>query len=555
MVSAFRADALRDPTEELKELYTTATSRDDFPAVVAAHFCRVFHSSDAFKEIPPLNVRHPPESYPDRSLVRFRAMVQDTSSSAEMYLEKYQNGTIGGWGIEPQSQEDDARHDSVEYDNLRECTVLWAISVPGESAWSSNELDGSEAGPSTSTIPHQPTCLHKGPLPNTPHIGVKVKIYDGRAAESFKSTDVVTFVGILSSEPRNTEFSDQIEVPTLHVLFISPDDYSSVTRSYPSSNTSDEPSTTTSPDVMQVRDQLLNWIAQEALGGDRDAAEWILLMSIARVQSRNPSLLQPSLTLSHFPSPAVPAIASPSEASNQSLPPVYHPALFHVLCEILPLTETLPLSLPYLNTVPFVPESKDEDLYAGALQLPKGSVLLVTEGGVSEGKLQERGLMNVHALQEVLSSQSLAYSFPFSQFSFPTDISCIVLSEGRKSAFFKTDLVIPFKPESLTAMDITNLYKSAEDMKLPSTDRLDAFRDLVVAAQRGKVHVSEATSEYIQQDFVIERQQNKAVTSEDLIRRMTVAKLYTLSMHRPELTIDIWEQAKAFDERRLARLT
>lgn len=33
--------------------------------------------------------------------------------------------------------------------------------------------------------------------------------------------------------------------------------------------------------------------------------------------------------------------------------------------------------------------------------------------------------------------QSLAYIFPFSQFSFPTDISCIVLSEGKKSTFFK----------------------------------------------------------------------------------------------------------------------
>lgn len=84
-------------------------------------------------------------------------MVQDTSSSAEMYLEKYQNGTIGGWGIEPQSQEDDARHDSVEYDNLRECTVLWAISVPGESAWSSNELDGSEAGRQVLHVGHEIT--------------------------------------------------------------------------------------------------------------------------------------------------------------------------------------------------------------------------------------------------------------------------------------------------------------------------------------------------------------------------------------------------------------
>lgn len=53
---------------------------------------------------------------------------------------------------------------------------------------------------------------------------------------------------------------------------------------------------------------------------------------------------------------------------------------------------------------------------------------------------KKTGLMNVHALQELMSSQTLAYKFPFSQFSFPTDNSCIILSEGRKSAFFKASI-------------------------------------------------------------------------------------------------------------------
>ncbi len=32
-----------------------------------------------------------------------------------------------------------------------------------------------------------------------------------------------------------------------------------------------------------VREELLDWIADEALGGDRDAAEWVLLACVARV--------------------------------------------------------------------------------------------------------------------------------------------------------------------------------------------------------------------------------------------------------------------------------
>ena len=68
------------------------------------------------------------------------------------------------------------------------------------------------------------------------------------------------------------------------------------------------------------------------------------------------------------------------------------PTLSHVLSQLLPLSRTLPLSLELLNKVSFTPESKDEDLHAGTLQLPKGSLLLVTEGGVQEGKLVERGM-------------------------------------------------------------------------------------------------------------------------------------------------------------------
>ena len=171
------------------------------------------------------------------------------------------------------------------------------------------------------------------------------------------------------------------------------------------------------------------------------------------------------------------------------------------------------------------------------------------------------GIMNVRALQEVMDGQTLAYAFPFSQFSFPTDISCIILSEGRKSAFFKvdvqfpdfifsaltrllinqTDLTIPLKLHG-DGIEATNLYRPVDRIRIPEKNMLDEFRNLVVSARHGKVRVGESTSEvsasklgclnalylldvqYIQQDFVSDRQRNKAITSDDLIRRMAVAR-------------------------------
>ena len=97
-------------------------------------------------KIPPLVVAHPPESYSDRALVRFRAMVQDTSYSAEMYLAKYNDGSLGGWGIESYSANHHSDQTAIDYEDLRECTVLWAVNVPGESSWYRAELDGTEFG-------------------------------------------------------------------------------------------------------------------------------------------------------------------------------------------------------------------------------------------------------------------------------------------------------------------------------------------------------------------------------------------------------------------------
>ncbi|KAI0811039.1 putative alanine racemase-domain-containing protein [Irpex lacteus] len=535
MVSAYLADALRDPTSELQQLYTRTASTQDFPSEVTRHFSGVFSTDDAFREIPTLDVHSPPESHNDRQLVRFRAMVQDTSPSSEMYLKRTSGGTLGGWGLHSPADADS----DFDYSDLRECNVLWAISVPGESAWCGTELDG-PVSPAQSV--HKPSRSHKHPDPHSQHVGVQVKIYDTSIAEHLKPTELVTFVGILSNELLHTEGESELEVPTLHVFFARRHEDSAVSRIYPLSKPDSEPT------VTRIRDKLISWIANESLGGDKEAAEWILLTIIARVQSRNPPLLPPTLAISHFPSPE-PASSNTETQPSKSTDST--PSLTHVLSNILPLARTLPLSLDYLNKTRFAPESKDEDLHSGALQVPQGSVLLVTEHGIQEGKLVEQGLVNITTLQEVMNSQTLAYRFPFSQFSFPTDISCIILTEGKKSAFFKTDIVIPLKADTASS---SSLYKSASDITLPDVEDLKAFRDLVVGSRAGKVQVTEATSQYIQQDFVRDRQQNPAITSDDLIRRMTIAKLYALSLHETELSVDTWERAKALDERRIARL-
>lgn len=127
MVSAALAEALVSPTHTLATLFTSTSS---FPQTVSHYFSNLFQSQSAFHQIPSLNVLHPPLSFPHNSLVAFRAMVQDTSPSPQIYLAKLPNNNPGGWGITcPQDLS------PINHDDLGQCTVLWATSVPGESLW------------------------------------------------------------------------------------------------------------------------------------------------------------------------------------------------------------------------------------------------------------------------------------------------------------------------------------------------------------------------------------------------------------------------------------
>lgn len=411
-------------------------------------------------------------------------------------------------------------------DGLKECTVLWAVSVPGESPWCT-------PSPLTGYKSLRP---YKFPIPGAPHLGVQIKIYDSQLAEGLQASDLCTFVGTLTKEPLHRAWLDHDEeleedqVPTLHVQSTRPTPSTIILRTFPAS---------LAPDVRTVRNQLVDWIAEEALGGDKDAAEWVLLSAIARTQSRTPPILPPSLTLSSFPSPPPPSSSST-------------PTLHHILALTLPLFTTLPLTLDTLNTTSFFPQDKtgNSDLHSGWLQVPKGMVYLLTEMGITEGQVLPAGVNNLRVVQGVMNDQTLAYEFPFSRFSFPTDISFVVLTEGKKSAFFQTTVNVPLKIANGGNYD---LYKPLDQVKLPSEETLSQWRSLVGGSKVGQVTIDDETAKYIQDDFVTERKAT-TTTSDDLINRMMTAKLLALSYHEKIVTKDIWEETKALEARRKARL-
>ncbi|KAF8837022.1 hypothetical protein BDN67DRAFT_973512 [Paxillus ammoniavirescens] len=518
MVAVLAIDEISNPIKVIQHIYDTRDGDNlvGFPSAVAKHFSDIFFDPNdlhAVNQLPSLDISHPPESYTSGSLVRFRAMIQDTSLQNEVYLAKLSNNRCGGWGIQP--SQSDYISNVFGSDHLGNATVVWAVSVPGESPWRADEISPSAP---TSFPAHKPPQPHKFPIPGASHIGARVKVYDSPDTENLRITDVATFIGILASEPLSTEDESSQDVPVLHVVC-----YQLASASATSANIDHN-----------LRKDLVKWMSQEALGGDDDAAEWLLLQLTSKVHTRAIPLLPPSLTISRFPQPH----------SSPALP-----TLSYILEEILPQYLPIPLSLDLLNTTPVLPESKDEDLHSGYFQLPLGTATLLTESGIQEGKLLERGIMNIRAIQDVMNSQTLEYIFPFSsKFRFNTDISVIVVSEGRKSTFFQTSINVPLRCSDTSA----NLYKRKDDISLPPPEKLTAYRSYVAACKVASetVQVSEEASKHIQEDFVRQRQQDKSMTAEKLVHLMKVARLLAASQLQQEVTIEVWARAKELERRR-----
>lgn len=91
---------------------------------------------------------------------------------------------------------------------------------------------------------------------------------------SFASYSLTGQIRLHTQDLESPAETDDNTVPTLHVLFTRPTPPTIIPRTFPASSIPDQ--------LHKTRDELLTWIAEEGLGGDKVAAEWLLLSAIAR---------------------------------------------------------------------------------------------------------------------------------------------------------------------------------------------------------------------------------------------------------------------------------
>ncbi|TKY85738.1 hypothetical protein EX895_005278 [Sporisorium graminicola] len=409
------------------------------------------------------------------------------------------------------------------------------------------------AGANASSLPR--AYLAKSPLPETPHVGGLIKLYDLDTAENFKTTELIEVVGILDTaglpqaEWQDTgsvagSSSEPAQVPCVHAIYAAPVELDSLG----SESSTDSSSISSLLSRSTERQGLIDFLAG-ALSGDKLAAELVLLATIARIHVRRANLCLGALTLnvSNFAAPPAPSQTQLSRRLEQLLP-----AVVDVSMDLETLND---------HKKSLYPKSAGEGtgLEAGRLQLVNGTTVVVNEGAMGEGQLKDSGIRNIKALSSVLESHKLPYAFPYSEFEFDTDLNAIILSQGK--SFLPFDIQCPLQP----ADDAAELYSST----LPEVDetQLNEWRKALLQARSlataKSFEIPESVSEHIQQEFVRERKKDQeeakdshggtsskadgALGQEDLLRRMAIVRLLALSHGEKSLSIDMWNKAVELD--------
>ncbi|GAA5883357.1 hypothetical protein JCM16303_006707 [Sporobolomyces ruberrimus] len=547
--------ALKQPLQLIEKLYVEGSwNLDQFEHRIESTFSTLL--KDARDQLPAITSLSDQSRLPSPgTLVRFRAMVQDTGYGTELYRAIGAKDQLLMYGLEETADDSDNSAAHEDYSKLKERQIFYVVSPPGETKWVKGSLDGHssqeiESGLSNLSLspPSAPSATtsmpEKIPLPFEPNFGLITKIYTD-LGDKLRSTDVYEFVGILGETPLTNAFdvfehsdsaSPPRSVPALHVLYALPSPSPFPTQQLREPAESDT-----------IRHELIKYIAREGgLGQDLEAAEWVLLALIARIHTRHATgLALGSLSL-NLSLPLAPTNSSTTETSPSS-------SLIRTLSALVPSLAPLSLTINSLNdpSSRFSPRSRDESLDSGMLQLTKGTNVVIDLTKLGEGKLNDTGVRNLRSLSTTVSQQKLVYEFPFSSFELETDLGFLVVSEGK--AIVPTDCVVYVEPTRTSAGE-------KEKRESPSEEELNRFRSFLQDAKYSQFSIPPSMSDVIQSDFVERRQSSHAggsggaMTQEDLLFRMTVSRLMALSYGKRELDSESWTRTAELDERRKERV-
>nr|XP_049706474.1 mini-chromosome maintenance complex-binding protein [Helicoverpa armigera] len=392
------------------------------------------------------------------------------------------------------------------------------------------------------------------PLPDMPSKSCIVKLYDD--SENVKLNDMIEVVGFLSVDPAlSGEFQpeknplleldteSEVEtithnpppslVPRLHAVYVKKLDHCN-----PLVKNFDQE--TVLKEANSAREHLLKALT-ELLLGDKLAAEYLICHLIACIYLRQETLAlgQFCLNISNLPIQKYPNYAK---------------QLYEIIKQFVTKSYYLPLTIENMNTLSLLPKKDYEcnRLTSGVLQLSKDTHLILDETKMEQGRLDATGVNNIAALGNMIMTQKVEYDFKYYKMEFESDVSVLILSEGK--SLLPSDYHLPLRPEE-SSLQIFDAIVEAATYYLKE-DIMNVIRKYLTSLKLVKYTISEDL-QFVEDDFIEMRSKadtDNPVTADDLHRLLVLARLVGLSRGCDSLNKDCWDITKNMEAERLHRI-
>jgi hypothetical protein len=509
-------------------------------------FKKKFCNENDIEKIPLLN-KSSFDSLKSGTLVRFQCMIQDNGIDSELYslfhLVKDRNSNeqkVKFFKYQDQINENDFEYlDSEDIQTFRDRQLIYCINIPGHNAWAKEKISSQNDGNKKYKVINE-----KFPIESDDNFGAIVKLYDPDDIDELKLNSVFEFIGILEYNEHHDNiqptFDDldmnmlsSLPLPHIHALY-----WNKVKNN-------------SNPAINSIKNQLLNDKAIEdtrnkiveyvsnVFGGDELIAEYLLYNLVSRIYSRIDTLPVGKFSLN---------ICNINDSKQAA-------KIYNFIQNIVPKSHYLTLEHKKLNTRRLAPsmncvETLDHGigLVSGELQLSDGTVLVVDETTIQEGKIDNTGVVNISILNDLFQNQKITYDFNYHTLDFPANINLIVLSEA-KSKLFPCDCVVPLQ----------NDLTINQDFAINDNETLNIIRGFIDIMKVSDYKIDQDMANDISKEFVEKRSAQskekqdytkKILGQDDLLYQLNLARLYTLSHGQTQLTKEFWLNTKELEEKR-----
>ena len=415
--------------------------------------------SEKLISIPLLNSVTSFENVKDRSLVRFRCMIQDMFDP-EFYLAFYQTKDVQdtnkkdfSFGLYRNTVSNEAAygidHDAQSNVLLDRMSYL-CITTPGENRWVKDKYvvstdhdmpttevvsNGSATATDVDKIENCQNLENCFPLKRLPVDKVcMIKVYHQTESreeeERLRLNDMIEVIGVIDftsrlEEGENEDKHHHFSLPTslcpeIHAFSIKKIKHLNPLLVQEVSISSSSLDTA----FFEKMRRELHAILSQCLFGDDLAAEYVICCLISRVYSR-----KDILSLGSFP---VGISNFPKELTQSELA-LLTKSIYQLISGLVTHSVYFPLSLENLNGKNILPKKDyiSNKLISGQLQLSSGCLLFVDETAMKAGQLNAQGLTNLTSVGHLIKWQQLKYDFEYHSLDIETDIPVLVFSEGK----------------------------------------------------------------------------------------------------------------------------